>query len=93
MGLIITLVNAIFTVFILAVVIRCLMSWLPLMNVNIDPYNPLVRLVWQVSDIVLEPFRRIIPPVGAMDISPIVALLVLQVVQGIVNNILYAMAR
>ncbi|GIK72833.1 MAG: YggT family protein [Caldilinea sp.] len=48
---------------------RALMSWIP----NLDPYNPIVQFLYQITEPVLEPVRRIIPPLGGMiDISIIV---------------------
>lgn len=48
---------------------RALMSWIP----NLDPYNPIVQFLHQITEPVLEPVRRIIPPLGGMiDISIIV---------------------
>jgi YggT family protein len=55
--------------------IRILMSWVPL-----DPRNPFVETIGQITDPYLNIFRRIIPPVGMMDFSPIVALLVLSAI-------------
>jgi len=48
---------------------RALMSWIP----NLDPYNPVVQFLYQITEPVLEPVRRLIPPLGGMiDISIIV---------------------
>ena len=55
--------------------IRILMSWVPL-----DPRNPFVETLSQITDPYLNIFRRFIPPVGMMDFSPIVALLVLNAI-------------
>lgn len=55
--------------------IRILMSWVPL-----NPHNPFVETIGQITDPYLNIFRRIIPPVGMMDFSPIVALLVLNAI-------------
>ena len=82
------LVITIFDVINLLILARILMSWLPMAGINIDPYNPIVRFLVQVTDIFLEPFRRIIPPIGGLDISPIVAILVLQLVQQLVISLL-----
>lgn len=56
------------------VLARILMTWVP----NLDPDNPLVRFLSQATDPVLEPARRLIPPIGMIDISPIVVMIVLQ---------------
>ncbi|HEX8682005.1 MAG TPA: YggT family protein [Ardenticatenaceae bacterium] len=82
------LVIIIFDIINLLILARILMSWLPMAGVNLDPYNPIVRYLVQITDIFLEPFRRIIPPIGGMDISPIIAILVLQLVQQLVISLL-----
>ena len=66
------LLNTAFTIYWWMLIIRVLMSW-----VSPDPFNPIVRFLTRATDPVLEPFRRIIPPIGFVDISPMVALLVL----------------
>lgn len=62
------------TVLTWAIIIRVLLSWIP----NLDRGNPLVQLLSQITEPVLGPARRIIPPIGGLDISPIVVILVLQ---------------
>ena len=57
-----------------AILIRVLLSWIP----NLSRDNPLVQLLMQITDPVLEPARRLIPPMCGMDFSPIVVILVLQ---------------
>jgi len=64
---------------------RILISWIP----NMDPYHPIVQLLYQVTEPVLEPARRIIPPLGMIDISPIVVFIVL----GILQDLLRQLAR
>ena len=83
------LVIIIFDIINLLILARILMSWLPMAGVNLDPYNPIVRYLVQITDIFLEPFRRIIPPIGGMDLSPIIAILVLQLVQQLVISLLH----
>jgi YggT family protein len=82
------LVIIIFDVINLLILARILMSWLPMAGINLDPYNPVVRFLIQSTDIFLEPFRRIIPPIAGLDISPIIAILVLNVVQQLVVSLL-----
>jgi YggT family protein len=62
--------------------------------VNPRPYqsridHPAVRILYRVTDPVLKPLQRLIPPVGgAVDISPIVALVILEVARRIVVGFL-----
>jgi len=59
------------------IVLRIFMSWLP----NIDWDAQPMKFIRIVTDVYLEIFRRVIPPIGGLDFSPIVALIVLSLVQ------------
>ncbi len=84
MSFLISFFDLLFTILSFAIIARALLSW-----VRPDPYNPLVQLLNQITDPILEPLRRVIPPIGGMmDISPIVALILLQILQTIVHNVL-----
>jgi YggT family protein len=61
----------------LAILIRIILSWF-----RINPDNPLVRALYQVTEPVLAPFRRVIPRLGMFDLAPLVAPLVLGFVGG-----------
>jgi YggT family protein len=58
-----------------AIFIRALLSWFP-----IDPRNPLVTLLYDVTEPILDPLRRVIPRLGMIDITPLVAIIIIQVV-------------
>ena len=58
--------------------IRILLSWFP----NINWFDPPFSILSQLTDPYLNIFRSIIPPLGGLDFSPILALLLLQVVQS-----------
>jgi YggT family protein len=75
-----SLISLVFTVLQLAILGRILLSW-----VDPSPYpdNPLKRVLWFLSEPVLAPLRRLIPPVGMFDISPMVAIIVLIVAERI----------
>jgi len=79
-------VNILFEVLTLAVLARVVLSWF-----RVDPHNRLLQILFQVTEPVLAPIRRIIPPVGMIDITPIVALLILQVAQRIIVTMLVRM--
>ena len=67
-----------------AIIIGAIMSWLTAFNV-INLRNPVVGRIQQVLETVtgpvLAPLQRFIPPIAGLDITPIIALLVLQGVQ------------
>jgi YggT family protein len=68
------------TLYMWIVIIRALLSW-----VNPDPYNPIVRFLYQATEPVLRPIRRLIP-VGniGIDISPVIVILVIILLQKFV---------
>ena len=80
-------INVVFQVLWWAVLIRVLLSWLPMANVRIDPYNPAVRLLYSITDPILEPLRKY-TTVGMIDLSPIVALLGLDFIRQILISLL-----
>ena len=59
-------------ILLMAIFVRVLLTWLP-----IDQSNPIVRVLFDVTEPVLAPFRRIIPRIGMFDLSPMVALFAL----------------
>ena len=61
----------------IGIFIRILLSWFP-----IDPSNPIIRVLNEVTEPVLAPFRRVIPRIGMFDLSPLAALLVISVLQN-----------
>ena len=63
-----------FQIIIWILVGRCLLSFLP----NINWFSQPFRALKDITDPILEPFRKIIPPIGGIDISPIAAFIVLQ---------------
>ena len=66
-------------IFIFSIIIQAILSW-----INPDPYNPVSGLLSSITRPVLEPFRRIIKPVGGLDLSPLFALIALMFVQRLV---------
>jgi YggT family protein len=80
-------VSAVFLVYFILIFIRILLSWVPRL-----PYYPWLRaivdFIHQVVDPYLNIFRRVIPPLGgggfAIDISPILAIIVLSIVWRVV---------
>jgi len=65
------------------ILIRALLSW-----VNPDPFNPIVQFLERVTEPVLAPIRRIIPPMG-MDFSPLIAALLIYFIKIFVVGSLY----
>ncbi len=81
--LLINLGDIIFQILSLAILARALLSWF-----SLSPDHPAVRILDTITEPILAPLRRVIPLVGMIDITPIVALLLLQVVRQVVIQIL-----
>jgi YggT family protein len=78
-GMIKLLVSWTFDFVRIAILVRVVSSWLP-----ISPYSPWVRWSYAVSEPLLKPLRQIIPGVGPIDITPILAYFILGFLQGAV---------
>jgi len=77
------LVSAVFTLLMTAILIRVIGSWL-----GIGPYRKWMRPFYLLTDWLIDPLRRVLPPMGMFDFSPMVAWLVLYVVRGFVMGLL-----
>jgi YggT family protein len=86
-NILVTLINLVFQFLWWAILIRVLLSWLPMAGIRIDPYNPIIRALFSITDPILEPLRRY-TTVGMMDLSPIVALFGLEIIRGILVSLI-----
>ena len=76
-------VNVLAQALVLAIFVRVIMSWVP-MRLPLA----LNELVWNVTEPVLAPIRRYLPIAGGMDFSPLVALLLIQILASIILRVL-----
>lgn len=76
-----------FKVFIYGVVIQALLSW-----INPGTYNPAVSLLYALTEPVLRPVRKLLPPIGGMDLSPLLAVLALEVLRRLIVPLLGALS-
>ncbi len=83
MNLLANFIDFVFTLLNLAILARALLSW-----VRVSPYHPAVEFLYRITEPILAPLRRVIPPVGMVDISPVIALLLLQIVQQVLVAII-----
>jgi YggT family protein len=74
-----TFIRILCDVLTIAILARVILSWFP-----VSPGNRLVDLLHQVTEPILAPLRGIIPRVGMIDISPMIAIILLQVVAHLV---------
>ncbi|MEH1906815.1 YggT family protein [Nostoc sp.] len=78
MYLLITTLATFIQIYTVLLIIRVLLTWFP----NINWYNQPFAALSQITDPYLNLFRSIIPPLGGMDFSPMLAIILLQVVGG-----------
>lgn len=92
MNTILEIIQVLLTVVWWIIVIQAILSWLIAFNV-INTSNDLVRNVWNALGTMTEPMyrpiRRILPDFGALDLSPLVVLLILYILMNIVIPSLY----
>jgi YggT family protein len=91
MSLVPLLVNTLVTfisIYTALLFIRILLSWFP----SIDWLNPPFSILSQLADPYLNIFRNIIPPLGGLDFSPLLALLLLQFIQQAATALLRSVA-
>jgi YggT family protein len=73
------IVQLFFELYSFVILARVLMSW-----VNIDPYSPLARTIYDLTEPVLAPVRNLMPSAGGFDFSPIIVLILLQVLGSMI---------
>ncbi len=81
---IILAVNNIFNLFYFLIILRIFLSWIRTLNWGNSPW----RELRQITDLYLDLFRRVIPPVNGLDFSPIIAIIALNIIQYVVITIL-----
>ena len=78
-------VNLVFYFYYILIILRIFLTWIP----NVDWYQQPFAWLRSITDPFLNIFRGIIPPIGGvLDISPIIAIVLLQIMQGLVVGML-----
>ncbi len=92
MPAVVTAISVLFQVYEFLILIRVFLSW-----INTDPYrpviaHPVVQVLQRITDPVLAPLRRVIPPIGGtIDITPVIALLLLEIVRRVLTTFLLSL--
>ena len=80
-GIVRLLVFWTFTLLRIAILVRVIASWLP-----VSPYSPWIRWSFTLSEPILRPLRRIIPPFRSIDLTPIIAFFALGILEGFIRE-------
>lgn len=80
-AMLVLIANAAIDALIIAILISSILSWF-----RTDPRNPLVRLLNAVVDPVIHPIRALLPGMGGLDFSPMVAVILLLLLQSLLKR-------
>ena len=64
---------------------RVLLSWIPMGDGS--QLNPLIAIVYQITEPILAPLRRIIPRIGIFDLTPTIAIIILFVIDAVIGGL------
>jgi YggT family protein len=81
------IVFILFKLIYLALIIVILLSWIPLFDTRKEPLASLVKFY----NVIMRPIDAIIPPIGMISISPIIAFILLQLIEHALLRILYSL--
>ncbi len=81
------LVDLLYRVAAMLILARVIVSWIPGMGMG----HPAVQVLHQITSPILDPIRRLLPPVGGLDLSPIVAILLLSLVRTLLVELAMTM--
>lgn len=82
------LIDFVLGAYVWVVIARAVITW-----VNADPYNPIVRFLYQATDPLLARIRRFLPAMGGLDLSPMVLILAIVFLQSFLVPTLQQMAQ
>jgi YggT family protein len=82
-GILRMVVSWTFTILQVAILVRVISTW-----IRVSPFSPWVRWAYALSEPVMRPLRRLIPPIGMIDITPIAAYFLLWLLRGFVLALL-----
>jgi len=87
-GALALMVNGIFQILYWLLFARIVISWFP-----VDPFHGVVQFLYQVTDPILAPFRRLPIQIGMLDLSPFVAFVVLFFIRNVLVRIFATLAH
>lgn len=83
------LISLVVQIFSLLILVDVIGSWVMMLRVNLPGFiYDMLRGIQSITGVILNPIRRVIPSIGGLDISPIVALLLLDVLRKLLITVL-----
>lgn len=83
MRIIVTFINLLYWAFWLLILARVILSF-----IQTNPYHPVRRIIYELTEPILAPIRRILPPTSGLDFSPLIALLLLELIRQVLFGLL-----
>ena len=78
----VSVINTVIEIFSILILVEVIASWVMVANVRLpDVVVQALQVISQITGIVLNPIRRVVPSIGGLDLSPIIALLLLNVLR------------
>ena len=85
----VSIISLVIEIFSILILVQVIASWVMIANVRLpEPVIRLLQVISSITGIVLNPIRRVIPSVGGLDLSPIIALLLLDVLRRVLISAL-----
>ncbi len=84
MGLVVQIIFLVLWLFELMLLARVVLSWFP----NVDRNNPIIQLLYDITEPVLRPIREMLPQSSMIDFSPLVVFLIIQLLMRLLPVVL-----
>lgn len=79
-----SIIDIAFEVLVWLIIARCILSF-----IRHDPRNQIIKFVYDISEPIMAPFRRLLPATAGIDFSPLLAVLALELVRGILGKLIF----
>lgn len=84
-GFLILLINALQQILMLLIIVSVILSYF------LDPYHPVRRAMDRLVEPLLAPIRRVVPLIGMLDISPLILIILIQVIGNLLIRLLFTL--
>ena len=82
--MLIYLIHIVFKLIYFVIIVAVLLSWIPIFDARKEPVATINRLY----EAIMKPFKAVIPPIGMIDISPLIAIILLNIIEQLLYRIL-----
>lgn len=79
-------IDLLLTIYIWIIIARAIVSW-----VNPSPFHPLVKFLYRVTEPVLSPIRRFIPPIYGLDLSPVIVIFAIYFIKELLFHLRFSL--